>query len=691
MKFSKIHLMVACAASTFISTGASAQVALPIVELRGGGATTVGDVTVRSMNCVGNPGAGLNKYGTNSGQLLTIAPGNYVPTTPTAADPVLDCATQEIQPDFEGKYIGTGSGTGRAMWRTFTTANLTGAAGLINPFTGGAGVPSGWTNIQFAYSEAPAAVSDIATYNSTANSAANKAGAAIQFPLFVIPIAFAYNPAYAVKTVGAGTVELVFNVKVKGTINGVVAGGLKLSRSAYCKIWNGEITNWNDAALKTLNSATALFDTANDDLTRWTAEGAPIRLVGRADRSGGTDVFTRAISAQCNAGQVTVNKFVKAAESLPYDNTGTIDIRKLRPDTRYFPTSSNSNFAGTVQSLGGVVFDRVSDQLCLWNEVNAATAQCDTALAPGGVLTNAATPGLFIVADGASGVAEAVETTVNNTLLASATAGLKLNGKFGYIGADFVKPVAGRNLHAAALQKGNVATGTAYVMPSAVNAAAAFGTVLPPQTTATSGAYNITDLRTVGAVDPSLAIANAVNGGASVPVDRANPLHWTAVLYNPNVAITSTLASPAAGYPVTGSAFFLTYSCFKPAAPLVPGNNAKRFAIAEYVGLMFGKVTKNSVNTTVSANTFKGTGTTSLGILTQSNTAVVSAGWQTAITETFFKKSTQDGDPTAVVQKLGDRNLWLQDNPPTTASDVDGIQQATDQKSNPTCDANFGA
>ena len=121
MKFSKIHLMVACAAATFISTGASAQVALPIVELRGGGATTVGDVTVRSLNCVGNPGAGLNKYGTNSGQLLTIAPGNYVPTSPTLTDPVLDCATQEIQPDFEGKYIGTGSGTGRAMWRTFTT------------------------------------------------------------------------------------------------------------------------------------------------------------------------------------------------------------------------------------------------------------------------------------------------------------------------------------------------------------------------------------------------------------------------------------------------------------------------------------------------------------------------------------------------------------------------------------------
>ena len=685
MKLSRIHLLAACAASTFVASAAQAQVALPPVELRGAGATTVGDVAVRTLNCVGNPGAGLNRYGTNSGQLLTVAPGNYVVTTPTAANPSYDCATQEIQPDFEGKYIGTGSGLGRQMWRTFTTSNLNGTAGNINPHAGGAGNPSGWTNLQLAFSEAPASVSDITAYNAAANSALNKAGAAIQVPFYVVPIAFAYNPVYGINSTGAGPVNMTFNVKVPAKINNVVAGGLRLSRVAYCKIFNGEITNWNDPLLKTLNGNTALFDVADDTLARWTAEGAPIRLVGRADRSGGTDVFTRAMDAQCDGGQVAVNKYTKAAESLPYDNTSAIDIRRLRSDSRYFPTSASSNFSGTVQSLGGLVFDRVSDNICKWDEVNATTAQCDAALAPGGVFTNAPTNGLFMVADGTSGVAEAIDTTVNNALIASTTAGIVLNGKFGYIGADFVTPVPGRTLFAAALEKGNGATPTSFVMPSAINAAAAFGTVFPPEAVAASGAYSTLDTRTLGAVDPAVAVAAAPNNGASVPVSRANPLHWTAVLYNPNVAVTSTLASPVNGYPVTGSAFLLTYTCHKPANPLVPGNNAKRFGIVEFMGLTFGKITKNSANTAVGANTFKGTGATSLGILPQSNVSVPSAGWVNAITDTFLKKT---GTTAGTVGAL---NLWIQDLYPTTASDVDGIVQASDSKSNPSCDANFGA
>lgn len=680
MNLTRFHLLAACAASTFVATAAQAQIVLPQVELRGAGATSVGDATVRTLNCVGNPGAGLNQYGTNSGQLSTIPAGNYAPTTPSTSNPVLDCAAQEIQPQFEGKYIGTGSGLGRQMWRTFTTANLNGNPGNINPFTGGAGVPSGWANLQFGLSEVPASPSDLTDYANNANSAANKAGAAIQFPLFVIPIAFAYNPAYGTKTTGAGTVELNFNVKVPGKINNVVAGGLKLSRSAYCKIFNGEITNWNDPAIKTLNSNVALFDTTDDTLARWNAEGAPIRLVGRADRSGGTEVFTRALAAQCG-GLVTTNKFAKGAESLPYDNTSTIDIRRLRPDTRYFPTSSASNFSGTVQSLGGLVFDRVSDNICLWSEVNASTAQCDASLAPGGVFTNAATPGLFLVADGSSGVAEAIQIATGNALLDSTTTGIKLNGKFGYVGADFVAPVPGRALHSAALQK---ALTTAYVMPSAQNATAAFGTVLPPQTTAASGAFNTADTRQLGQNDPYAVISGS---NPAVPVSRNNPAHWGAVIYNPNVPVNQTLAAPANGYPVTGASFFLTYTCFKPANAAVPGNNAKRFGVAEYVGALFGKVTKKSDNTALNANTFKGVGATSLGILTQSNTIVPSAAWTAAIWETFFKKSTQASN--GVV--LGNQNLWIQDNLPTTLSDVDNSVQGTDQKSNPGCDANFGA
>ncbi len=683
MKRSKALIAVASASASLLPAIAYASVLLPTVELRGAGATTVADVEVRSLNCTGNPGnhvAGdlvnnrFNKYGTNSGQLLDVAPGNYAPTTPTAANPAFNCETQEIQPDFEGKYLGVGSGGGRDFWANFLVTGT-------NPH-------GAWTNVAYALSEAPATAANFTAYNANANNAINKAGPAIQFPKFVIPVALAYNPEYGQKTTGLGTVSLTFNVKVPQSVYGVVAGGLRLNKSAYCKIFNGEITNWNDPALKTLNSNTALKN-ANDDQTRWDNEGVPIRLIGRADRSGGTDVTTRALAAQCT-GLVAINKFERAAESLPYHlaNATGIDIRRLRADSRYFPTAATSSFANSTQaathmSIGGLVFDRVSDQVCLWNEVNSATRLCDVSLAPGGVFTTAPTPGLFTVADGTSGVAEAIETTVNNTLLTSTLdPNVKLNGKFGYAGADFVKPVAGRNLHAAALQKG---TSTAYVMPSATNAAAAFGSVLPPQTTATSGAFSTTDVRQLGSVNPLLLIDAVTN--PATPVSRANPEHWAGVLYNPNVPVTSTLAAPVNGYPITGVAFQLQYSCYKPANAAVPGNNAKRFGIVNQVGLTFGKVTKNSTNTAVAANTYKGTGATAVGILAQSNTAVPSAAWVNAIWETFFKKSTQSSGGTV----LGNLNLWVQDNVPTTATDVDGIVQASDQKSNPICDANAGA
>lgn len=683
MKLSRFYMIAACAGTALSSIPAYANVPLPTVELRGAGASTVAEIVPRIGNCIGRPAAGQNLLGSNDGSLTSIAPGAFNPTTPTAANPALDCATQEIQPNTELKYLSVGSGAGRAYWRSFSTAALTGAPNAINPFAGGVGVPSGWQNVQFAYSEGPISTGDLATYNSTANSAVNKAGPAIQIPTLVVGIAIAYKPAYGVKQTGTGPVDLTFNVRSPQSINGVVAGGLRLSRSAYCKIFNGEITNWNDAALTALNSNTPLFNTANDSAARWTAEGAPIRLVGRADNSGGTDVFTRAMAAQCG-GLVAVNKFVRAAAALPYAPGGTINIRTLLPASAYNPTNTSSTaFAGSVQSLGGLVYDRVSSQICMWDEVNTTTRQCDISVK--GTLTNTPTPGLFMVADTSGGVAEAIEGGGNNTLIATSDPTIRLNGKLGYIGADFVRPSPGRTLFAAALQRG---TSTAYVMPSAANATAAFGTtVLPPQTTATSGAYNVADVRTVGAVDPLVAIANAPNNGASVPMDRANPLHWAAALYNPNVPVTSTLASPVTGYPITGVAFMLTSTCFKPADPAVPGNNAKRFAMANMIQLQFGKITKNSLNGAVSANTFKGTGATALGIIPQSNVAVPSSAWVNAITETFLKRSTQSSGGA----QLGARNLWIQDGNPTTALDVDGIAQATDQKSNPVCDATAGA
>ncbi len=645
MKSLTVKLLSASALSVLGVNAAFAQVALPPVELRGAGASSITTILVQSLNCVGNPGAGLNKAGTNTGSLSTVAPGFYQPTVPSAAKPTQDCNTQEIQPDFEGRYVATGSGTGRAFWRLFSDQLPGTTASNINPF-------GTWTNVQFAFSDAPASASDLTAYAANANSAVNKAGAAIQFPLYSLPVAVAYDAKYGVRNGN----DLTFNVKstfiTKDSL-GNPTGGLRLNKSAYCKIFNGEITNWNSPALNLLNggnstTATRTLKDADDSDARWDADGAPIRLVGRIDRSGTTDIFTRHLAAACTP-FVAVNKFSNAAESLPYQVsvpggfTATIDMTGFRSDTSYKPSSTSpALFAGTtVQGISGAFFNRTTQAI--------VTSQ------------GAEAPGLFLLADGSSGVRDAIKFAPDQASPSEPTT--LLNGKIGYIGADFVAPAPNATLFSAALQVG---ASTVFAGPTAANATLAFGSgttaLLPPQAVAASGAFSTADTRT-----------NSLTG---TPVDRANPLDWTDVLYaNP----ANTLANPAKGYAITGTTQFLGYTCY--------ATDAKRFGIVEFLSLNFGKITKNSVNTPVSIDLFKGTATTSRGLLAKAGIAPIPAGWQTAINETFLKKSTQASG--GVI--LGNKNLWVQSKLPTTAANVDANVTAADPQSNPGCTSGLGA
>ena len=686
MTSSKINLLLACAASAIVSSAAQAQVALPTVELRGAGASSVQNVLVQTGNCIGRPGTGLNKLGVKDNTFKTIAPGKYAPAASTSAqpqaastNPTVDCATSYvIQPNFQMKYISTGSGDGRTMWKNFASAGvLDGSTGQQNPFNATPTNPSEWGNLQFAFSDAPLSAAEKGTYDTNAKPSA---GNGIQFPLFVVPITFAYNPVYGKKTTGSTTVDLTFAVKVPGKINNVVAGGLKLSADAYCKIFNGEITNWNDPALKALNSSTSLMNSA-DVAARWTNEGVPIRLVGRADKSGSTDIFTRALNAQCGS-HVTTNKFAKNAESLPFDNTSSIDIRNLDTTSLYYNLSPSSKFAGTIQSLSGLVSDK-NGKTCNYTELtsgicNTGTTTTEFATASGNTINNYA--GLFLVASGSGNVAAAIlgNGSNSNVLLPSTyDSTITLNGRFGYVSSDNVVPAPSKLLHSAALQQGG--TGLTYKMPTPADALKAFGSALPPETTSASGAYDATDGRTLGSVDPFKAIDSVTNPATAV--DRANPVHWGAVIYNPNTS--ANLANPTLGYPLTGVTFMLTSTCFKPETGANPNVNAKRFGIVEMISLAFGQVTKDSSNFALSANTFKGTGTTVLGVITQANLGLVPTAWQNAIKDSFLKKPSST--------TLAAKQLWIQDSLPTTASDLDATAAASDSHDNPTCPAGLGA
>ncbi len=635
MKTLKAHLLAATVVAAGIAGTAQAQFAYPAADLRGAGASSIQNVLVQSLNCIGNPGdhsAGntdrLNLLGTNNGTTSAVAEGAFVQTRPTKASPDYNCDRQEIQPNFEGHYIATGSGTGRIWWRTFTSP-LDGSTGRINPF-------GNWTNIQFAFSDAPASGSDLTAYNAGANNSTNRAGAAIQVPLYVLPVSVAYNPVYGVKRAGRNkTQELRFAVNPKFVTkdaDGNATGGLRLSQNLYCRIFNGYVTNFNDRVFNSTGTRNTLMD-ANDVVSRWRQTGVPIRLVGRLDNSGTTDIFTRHLAAACS-GQagVAVNKFAKNSEALPFDRNSAIDLRSFRSDTRYF-TNTTGDLAGTVQSLSGAVFVRAA---------SGNPARIDTT-------QGQERAGLFLVADGSSGVRDAINFQAQP---GNQSGSVALNGKLGYIGADFVRPSTDAQLFSAALQIGG--SGSQYAVPTAASATAAFGGFLPPQTTAANGAYSPADSRTGPGRD----------GTGTVPIDRSNPLHWISVLY---ATPSNSLANPRLGYPITGTTNFLGYTCY--------ATTATRLSVNLFLTAYMGSLTKNSANGNVSAGLFTSTNATNPGLLAQLNIAPLPQSWRTAITDTFLRKSSNAA--------LGNRNLWISSLLPT--------KNANQAKANPNCTTGRGA
>lgn len=601
--------------------------------LRGAGASSVQNVVARSFNCLS---AIDNQRGTSSSatSLTTLTQGVF------NGVPVVNCAvdTDAVQTNVQGKYVATGSGFGRQVWRNFRNDFVGGAtatAGVFNPF-------GTWANVQYGFSDAGIATSDLTTYNS--GLAATNGGAAITFPLYLLPIAVAYSSTYG--TNAAGT-SMVFNAKGRGIApaGGTPALVLKLSKAAYCGIFNGTITNWNDPALKTLNSNISLHDPINDTQTRWDADGAPIRLVGRLDRSGTTDLFSRHLAAVCNptnapgvpartsaTGKVLAaavpaftgtNRFSNAAETLPYATSTGIDFRSIRSDTGYRVNNTASNLAGTTNSISGDYFDGTS----ILN-IGSGSVAFPSNPGPSSTPNGNQGTGFFILADGSSRVAGAITMAPDYQL-----GTVKINGKVGYISADFVNPSVDAlpGLSAATLQVG-VST-TLYANPTAAAAKTAMGTILPPQSD-TTGLFSTTTADS--------RLVRPTSGTTLVAATRSNPLAWTDVLYADS---SQTLANPTVGYPMTGTTQVLLYTCYA---------GANREAMVSYLGWTLGQYTKNGSGAVAPKGLLNGTVPATPGVLFQNNIGVVPANWTRAIVNTFLTNPT--AEPT-----LGALNLWIQD------------------------------
>jgi hypothetical protein len=388
----KSSLLAATAAVVASASPAYAQLVYPTADIHGAGASSVQDMWPREANCVGGfkptgTTTAENAYTVNADDTVSSRNLGNASYAGTGTPATFVCASTSIQPNITVHYIAVGSGGGRKILAasSFTTGYAANGIKLPNGTTAAPANPDKtvfgsdvtlWDNAHYALSDSPLDVTDSTQILATNHADAK---AMIQIPLYVLPVAVAYNPIYAYKSADH-TKALSFDVTglASSTVAGATTtanGGLRLSKVAYCNIFNGYITNWNDARIAATNwevdakgaasiSKTtkkpilrALYDKTNDLATRWAAEGAPIRLVGRLDKSGTTDIFSRHLNNACTDSLGTsANKFTGAAESLPFDITSGIDLREFRGDTNYKPGTGASSLAGTTQTLNGFVY-----------------------------------------------------------------------------------------------------------------------------------------------------------------------------------------------------------------------------------------------------------------------------------------------------------------------------------------------
>jgi len=339
------------------------------------------------------------------------------------------------------KYLSTGSGTGIAAVFSHDATRL----GDVDIAAGTQNYPS----IQYGLSETVLLAADVTKYNSggtiqgvtlrdlnPANPAdvygpneypipKKKYGPLIQFPAAVAPVAIAYDPVYKKVRAADGTVtEYSFNIT-----GGRSNGGLKLDATTYCKILNGQITNWNDAALTALNGGVSLKATADT-----ATFSVPLQIVGRSESSGTTQVTTRHLTSAC--GGVSGNAYTNV------DGTSTLPPALVGP----FYDKANANTAPAGETLGK-----------------------------------------FTVAAGSDGVAKYIDFTAAPTATIGDTV---VQGRIGYVGNDYTLPYAANNglsftLHNASLKNLN---GT-FQEPTLTSANVTFGSNLPPQSTST-GVYS---------------------------------------------------------------------------------------------------------------------------------------------------------------------------------------------------------
>jgi ABC-type phosphate transport system substrate-binding protein len=417
-------------------------------DVFGGGSSLVAPYWRQTSDCYADP-ADLVQKGSPPTYVDTVL-FNWTGTNPQ------NCANQTIITNATTWYISTGSGSGilavfshdpQTFWGKVNT-NGSGQffpevqyglsdAGLgstdLNVYNNGGSYTQGSTTINIA---APGAVSCTGGSTNPYPNPADCYGPLVQFPFSVDPVAIFYtNGGIYEKVAGSGKQEIDYKLNVQ---NKTRNGGLRLSVSSLCGIYNGQITTWGDSRLTADNNGVSLVDPADPTGTSW---NVPIIPVGRSDSSGTTSIITRHLANVC--AQFGYNLYTTGATTLQNAGAGSIVGNTYNVN--------NANYPGVDQT------------------------------------------GKITIAPGSSGVAQYVAFTQAPASEGNlCSAGTKLpNGysdciqqsRVGYVGADYILPYVKTSktntyaLFGATLQN----NAGSWIAPTVKAALKAFSSIQPPQ------------------------------------------------------------------------------------------------------------------------------------------------------------------------------------------------------------------
>jgi ABC-type phosphate transport system substrate-binding protein len=520
----KSHMQVLMSATALV-TAVGAGAAHAQTAIYGGGSTLSAPYVRQAGDCFGQQAPLYTP-----GKPATNPPPEVFAAVVGGVTTVTDCSVTQQDPNAKVFLEASGSGAGIQAFFQHRAADL----GTYTDENGVSGLT--FPTMNYATSDTAMGSADVAVYNNGGNvdPATNKTvnvvapgavpgagqfanpastyGPMVQVPLLIAPITIAFSPVYKKVTQADGVTVLPMSFNLSAAKDVLTAGSapvLRLDLPTYCKIFNGEIIDWNDPAILALNSKvvkvpavkglhgvilvpaysyyTPLNDPNDPDVAPiaapTVAQGTPatplvnnfslpIELVGRSDGSGTTSIFSRALAAQCTGLTGVTNNYPDAASTLP-----------------------------------------------------------SALIGPGGVATPGS--GLFTTKSGSGGVAGYMQFSA----VPASTAGAEVtSGKITYLSPDYVGPV-------------NTSFGLVYA-------------ALSNYASATSGAT------TMKFVLPTAKAAAATYNGANItaPTGAAvsDPSAW--VQAPSKTAAIATPVSPS-GYPIVGTTQIVAYTCYKDTAP----------------------------------------------------------------------------------------------------------------------------